>query len=491
MPQGDNEKPQVMALNERLGVTVEQLEDAGVFNTLLGIDTQLFIDPKLINTTNIPEFQDVTDDIHAYVRRLIQINAQAHKAERLFDIAMGMIAIKEPAGLSIGYGNSRDSGTSIPKSVAANSLRSLTEMISVGIDSLEVMELLGLFISRFGADSISDLTAHIIYPRLCAFTERITKELNVNETKKFTHDNTEYELPFNPLTGKQLIFVPTEMLSELPLATSWEDIADAAQQNAEHRAAFNAIVGEDIKAYAKKVKKDPSAATHSASTMRTIIEVYDNAVVEPYDTFKDPAGYARVNNQAAELGKHYDSPLVEILSPEDMVKFVNDEVIAQFERNIVKLGANTLLYQRQGNGVDYTKPVKEDAAQILFHIAADYICRQSNILVNREPQIGNGAVDFNIGQGYSNKVVVEIKKSNNKSLVDGYKNQVMEYIDREDAAAAFYVVLIVSEKNVSNKGSQLNQLQRLHAKRISDGEKVPNLIIINALEQTPPSKIKG
>jgi hypothetical protein len=227
--------------------------------------------------------------------------------------------------------------------------------------------------------------------------------------------------------------------------------------------------------------------------MNTIIKVYDEAEVKPYDKQRDPAGYIRINNHTAILGERYTSPEVQMLSAADMVNFVRDEVIAQFERNITKLGGNTLLYRLMPNShvTDYTKPVREGAAQILFHISADHICRKSNILVNREPQVGNGAVDFSIGQGYSNKAIVEIKKSNNKNLIDGYDKQVAEYVEREAAATAFFVVVVVKEVNVTNDNSQLNRLQTIHAERISNNLPTPHLVIIDALEQTSPSQLRG
>ncbi|MEX0748772.1 MAG: hypothetical protein WD467_03340 [Candidatus Saccharimonadales bacterium] len=481
---------QLITLNEHIGVPVEKLEELGILNAIIGIDTKLFIDPKLINVTDIPELDNVVEDIRAYVRKLISVNNQAAKSERIRQIAIKMIAIEEPKGLSIGYGNSRDSGTSISESVARKSLQSLSEMISIGVEDLEVMEMLGLFISRFGADSISDLISHIIYPRLCAYTQRVSKELGI-KVKVFEINEAKYNLPAHPKKDTPLIFVPLVILSELPLATSWEEIAVAAQLNEKCRQAFNDLVGADIANYAKKIKKNPALVTGSIEAMKTLIAIYDEAVVRPYDRQKDPAGYVRLSKFAAQLNDKLQSPNTVIKNTNEMVEFIDGQVIDQFRRNIEKLGANTLLYHRKGESPDYLKPVREDAAQIIFHTAADHICQNNDILVSREPAVGNGAVDFTIGQGSSNKAVVEIKKSNNKNLIDGYNLQLQEYVEREKAAIAFYVVVLVTQASVDNKDSQLNELKKMYASKLRKKEQCPRLVIINGLEQLSPSKMRS
>lgn len=489
---GDDKKSKkrLITLSEHLGISPEILESKGILNAIIGVDTKLFIDPKLVDATEIPEFEDVVSDIHTYVDDLIRINGLAADSPRLQKMAIDMIAIKEPKGLSIGYGNSRDSGTSISQSVARHSLHSLSEMVAVGMKDMRVMEMLGLFIKRFGADSISDLISHIIYARLCKYTQRLARELGV-ATTTFKIGGIEYRLPMSPIASKQIIFVPLEMLSNLPLATSWEEVAAAAQENERCRKDFNDLVGEDIKKYAAEVKKNPSKVTSSLEAMQTLVKVYSEAVVEPYDRNRDPTGYLRVTQFAAELNETLPIPTTTIKTASEMVTFINEEIIAQFRRNLEQLGVNSLLYHRNGEAVDYSRPVREDAAQILFHTVADHICRKNDILVNREPQVGNGAVDFTIGQGYSNKAVVEIKKSNNKNLLDGYKLQLEEYVVRENAASAMYVVVIVSDSSIQNPDSQLNELQSLYAKNIRDGVKCPQLIVINGRSQIQPSKLRA
>jgi hypothetical protein len=479
-----------ITLSEHLGVTAEKLEKIGVLNTNLGIDMKLFIDPKLIKYSAAPELADAPEKIKKYFDTLLKINTQAVHSARLVDIALRMIAVSEPKGLSIGYGDSRDTGTSIPLSVARSSLRSLNEMLSVGFKDITVMEMLGLFISRFGSDSISDLIAHIIYEDLCEYTQRISNE-NGFATTEFDIAGRKFQMPVHPFKGTQIIFVPLDTLSHLPLATTWEEIAAAAAHNARVRKDFNDLVGKSIKRFAAGVKRNPALIMTSVSKMRTLVQVYSEADPKPYDVAEDPSGYLRLNAFSDEISGTLESVTTQFTDIDSVHRLIVDNIVPQYRRQIEELGANKMLYKRVGTTlqkVDDTAPIHEEGAQVLFHIVADQICQESNVMLSRESKTAPGAVDFSLGTGYADKVVVEIKKSNNKNLLEGYTKQVTAYEKSEAANSAVYVVVIVSQKNVDSPESQLSQLKLLHAKKIEASEHTPELCIIDGRIHDSASK---
>ena len=475
-------------LSAHMGVSHEILEEHGVLDVLLGTDTKLFIDPKLLEHPTAPELAGSDKDIREYFSSLIAVHQRSEKVPRLQQIALGKIAIKEPQGLSIGYGNSRDSGTAIPITVARDSLKSLSEMLLVGVDDEKVMELLGLFVKDFGPDSISDLIAHIIYPRLCLYTQRIAAELKV-PTQRFEINGQPYNLPAHPYKGHQLIFIPNDIVRDLPLATNWEEVIQAAQHNEKVRDAFNGIVGRAVRAFIKGIKKNPSLLTSSRDKMETLLQVYNEAEVEPYDIRKDPQAYDRLVKYAQELEAQVQASATKVESVDELITFVRTEVIEQYRRCIENNAGNTLLYHRKGkNAVDPTRPIKEDAAQTLFYLTADILCRVNNVFLSREPNAGQGAVDFSMGKGYLEKILVEIKKSNNNNLLDGFNKQLTSYIENEKAAHGFYVVVVVKENDNKNINSQLNQLKALYRQKISSKQPTPTLVVIDGLVHPSPSK---
>lgn len=484
----------ILPLDVHLGVTPDQLEKAGVLNVVLGIDTQLFIDPKLLDTADIPEFANARKLVNDYFIRLIKVHAQAGLSKRVQDIAINMIAVKEPKGLAIGYGNSRDSGTAISIPVAHASLRSLTEMIAVGINDIEVMEMLGLFIKDFGCDSISDLIAHIIYEDLCCFTERVCKELKIKTKKYDLPSGLCYDLPPHPFRNHQIIFVPLELVSPLPLATSWQDIKEVAGKNAQARRDLNAIIGTNVATFVTKIKNNPDILIKSADDMRTVLDIYKAAQVRKYSTKEDPSGFVRLADFASQLARSNKEPIDhKVKTIDEMIGFISTAIVGKFKHHIEQLGANSLLYQKKGKlgrTVDTTKPLHEEAAQILFFLVADDACKLDEVIGVRESTTGAGAIDFLFGNIPDNKVLVEIKKSNNSNLLDGYTNQIERYMEAERAVDAFYVVVIVDEKSVSYHDSQLNQLQERHKKRTEDGERTPHLVVIDGRIGKTASKLK-
>jgi hypothetical protein len=206
---------------------------------------------------------------------------------------------------------------------------------------------------------------------------------------------------------------------------------------------------------------------------------------------EDPSGYLRLNAFSDEISGTLESVTTQFTDIDSVHRLIVDNIVPQYRRQIEELGANKMLYKRVGTTlqkVDDTAPIHEEGAQVLFHIVADQICQESNVMLSRESKTAPGAVDFSLGTGYADKVVVEIKKSNNKNLLEGYTKQVTAYEKSEAANSAVYVVVIVSQKNVDSPESQLSQLKLLHAKKIEASEHTPELCIIDGRIHDSASK---
>jgi len=485
-------KRKTITLSEYLGVTAEKLDEYGVLNTNLGVDTKLFIDPKLLKISDIPEFYDAANLIKDYFAKFMQLHAQAGVSERVRQLMLSMIAISEPKGLAIGYGDKRDTGTAISLSVARQSVWSLEEMLRVGVNDTEIMEMLGLFVKNFGADSISDLMAHIVYKQLCLYTQRVAAEIGVEVHKCKINGDTFY-LPKHPFKVGQIIFLPMDILNELPLATEWSEVAQAARRNEEIRQDFNDLVRGDVKEYAEQVKRNPETLLSSADDLRTLLGVYKGSTSAPYDKLADPLGTLRLNAYLDEISGTLRADQGNYVSTNEVYDHIMGSIVPQFQRHIQELGANKLLYKRVGDNlqkVDDTKPVHEEAAQVLFHGIADQVCSQNNIMLSRESKTAPGAVDFSLGTGYNDKVIVEIKKSNNANLLEGYIKQVTRYEESEAADRSVYVVVIVHRPSPKRTTpTQLDELKELYRTKQEAGVKCPTLVIVDGLIYDSASKV--
>lgn len=482
-----------ISLSKYLGVTRRQLEDKNVFDSTLGIDTKLFIDSKLLVDSEIPELSESRNLILTYFDKLLRTHKQSSSIPRLQVIARNMLAIKEPIGLSIGYGQKTDDGIAIPEGVANEMLLSAAEMIKVGVEDVEIMELLGLFVEGFGPDRMSDLTAHIIYNDLCRFTERVSLELGVNKISEFVINGNKYKLPQHPNLKHQIIFLPSSLLRVLPVASSWDEVMSAASFNANVRAEYNEIVLSVLKDTAEKMTKQSAKELRkSKENIEKLLKVYRALVVSPYSLIEDSAGYYNIQ-PFVEENQNEIKPSVQPKTQLELVTSIR-ELLGQFKRQIVDLGGNKLLYRRTDAGESKSwEPHREDVAQTMFYSTADFFCQKANIMLSGESDAGRGPVDFSLGTGYDSKVLVEIKKSNNPSLLDGFKNQITTYEKSENACHSFYLVIIVKQDDpLKKKGkSKLDTLKELYEKRLESNLLTPELYIIDGLRYPCASKLKS
>lgn len=480
-----------ISLSKHLGIDRKNLEDMGVFDTTLGIDTELFVDPKLLVNSKIKEFDKSREKILRYFKQLLRIHKQSSKVPRLRDEARDMLAVPEPEGLSIGYGSKTDNGTSIAKNVANRILLSASEILSVGIEDSEVVELLGLFVDGFGPDSMSDLIIHIIYEDFCAYTARISKELGV-KTNEYKIEGVKYLLPTHPFSGEQIIFVPYSLLRVLPIATSYNEIAEAAEHNEELRKQFDEIVFPAL----QEVMSDMSSKSKDEidsfkKDLSSLLDIYRKIEVDSYNLKKDERGYYGIDPFVEKESKNIHARKKPVDGSE-LIESVK-ELILQFKRSIEDNGGNNLLYRRTDtSALLKDEPHNEDVAQRIFYMIADLFCQQANILLCGESDAGRGPVDFALGTGYTEKVLVEIKKSNNRNIEDGYKEQVEAYQKSENALQSFYVVIIVKEtKKIKDHATQLETITNLYENNRKKGIKTPELIIIDGLIHPSPSKLKS
>lgn len=480
-----------ISLSKCLGVTRKQLEDIGVFDSTLGIDTKLFIDPKLLVVSNIPEFGNAREKLLSYFRTLLRWHRQSIKSPRLKERVISMLAVPEPRGLSIGYGNKTDRGTALPRSLAIAILRSASELLAIGIDEPDIIEVLPLFVEDFGPDRLSDLISSIIYIDICVYTERISRELGA-DTEEFPVGDSVYKLPKHPfLTGSPIIFIPVDFLRPLPVATDWDEIAVAAQQNENLRNEFNAIILPVLQEQLTTVSG--IGAEEKAEFKRGfegLLSVYRAIEVDSYSLLQDQRGYYAI--QPFVDSEAENIPRISQPRTRDSLLDAIRKLLRQYERAIVDNGGNKILYRRTDTGALTDKPHNEDIAQILFYLLADQFCAAVNISLARESDAGRGPVDFWLANSYDTKVLVEIKKSTNTSLLDGFNKQVLAYEKSENAFHSFYVVILVKERSKDRGGKytdQLEQLKRQFEERRKNKQITPELIVIDGIVHPSPSNL--
>lgn len=469
-------------LSSYYGVKEDAFKKAGVFDAVVGIDTNLFLDPFLLKKTRIKEFKKSRNKIEKYYENVIRLLlASRIKGDRAWKEALKKLTFKELQGVSIGYSVHGGDGSAIGSGLAARLVDSASEILKMGIRDPEIFELVGLFEDDFGADRLSDMAIVIIKDDLYEFTERIARSLKIKDLITIPSEGKTFYLPKHPRGNKPIILLPTELLRDLPVALSWEGIGHVVATNQLLRNRLNALIGGSLKKKMKK-KELKDLIFSKKENIESLIETYKTSKATSYDFANDPAGEV----VWYKIGKDFagQTPVQLNLAEKsiDQLKTVVEKIISQFKKNIEVNGLKEHLYVKNGFKV---KRRHERFSQRLFYAIADSYCAANNLDINREPDAGSGPVDFKFSHGYKGRVLVEIKLSSNSALIKGFEKQLPAYQESESSTRSFFVVLRVTKSE-----SQIKHLLKIKDAALKAGQQIPEVVIIDADLKPSASKRK-
>lgn len=475
-------------LNTILNVSAKLLEQKGVFNAFVDIDSKLYIDPSLLEKPKITEFKNSYKRFKTYFGEVLTIidNSQ-NKNDRLWREACKRLQFKEFKYVALGYSVGNKSGNAIGPEIAAKLLDTANEIIKAGIKDPIIFELIGLFEKGVAADRISDMTIHIIKVDLIKYTQRVSDELGIKQ-KEFGNlnisefGNLRIKLPFNPKTGEPIVFTPKELLQDLPIAFCWDDIDRVCNENEEIRNRVNKEIGKNWKdATSSKVGKAElrRVLLSNPEALKDLINQYKKKVKTPYDFVNDPSGqviWAELSEKAAtEFPLNFNTLKLKPVTSNNILQ-VALTICEQYAKLIESNGWFEFLYDNVG------KLRNERFAQKLFYGISDQYCLANDLNLSRESNAGSGALDFKITKGYKAIVTVEIKYSSNTSLMKGYTTQLPIYNKAESANISIYLILRTTKTDNS-----IRQLLKTNKVAKDKGERVPEIIIIDARPQKSAS----
>ena len=116
-----------MLLSESLGVTASQLWKYGVFDSYLGIDSLLHVDPARLRSTRIPELLGGYKRFHEYFESILDMIAAARPGDALERQAIKKLVFPEIREAALGYAEASDKGRGVTPHIAAR-LYSTTAM---------------------------------------------------------------------------------------------------------------------------------------------------------------------------------------------------------------------------------------------------------------------------------------------------------------------------------------------------------------------------
>ena len=107
-----------MLLSESLGVSSAQLWKFGVFDSYLGIDSLLHVDPARLRSTRVPELRRSYRKFQDYFSGILEMIAAAKSGDALERQAIRKLIFPEISEAALGYSQSSNSGRGVNKDVA-------------------------------------------------------------------------------------------------------------------------------------------------------------------------------------------------------------------------------------------------------------------------------------------------------------------------------------------------------------------------------------
>ena len=468
-------------LNTILNITNEELDQAGVFNSFINIDSSLYVDISLLEFTKIPELENSYETFKKYFENIIIIiNKIKLPKDTFWTLAHKKLQFKEFKHVGLGYSKLNKNGNAIGPKLAEELLKIAKEIISEGTTDPIFFELIGLIQKNISLDRLSDMTISIVKQDLLKYTERISKELNI-KTKSF--NGGKYLLPFNPMSNEPIVFVPKKILRDIPIALFWTDIDNVSSQTEALRKETNDIIGQSWKDAIKSNNKNQlkNLILQDPDALKNLIETYKTKPRDSYNFQKDPKGEVIWYDLSEKAVKEFPMDFDESLNPvtDNTIRLVVNKICEQYSKLIENNGWFEFLYN------DLGKLRNERFAQKLFYGIADMYCMANNLNLSRESNAGSGALDFKISKGYSTVVTVELKYSTNSNLYNGYLIQLPTYNKAEGAKYGYYLILKTTDTDTSIK-----KIQKEYDIATAKGEIAPEIIVVDARKNVSASRRK-
>lgn len=460
-------------LSEFLGLK-DELERLGVFDAIITSDSCFFINILRLKQTSVFEFKKSYEKINNYFREMMTLLSHSEERnDRFYREALKRFSFSGIKEINIGFsstGVDGGFGGVLSKQIISDAY----DIVKAGSTDPEIFQLIGLFEERVGPDRLSDMIASLILDDIIEYTKNVNATLDINSE---THPEISFDeqgIAWNPYKKCRLLYLPKDILHEMPVAYCWEDVGYVAAENDAIRNEFNQEISivwknlkkSDQKYQIKQILKDPEKC-------RRIIESYRNATIDSFD-LKDNFDY---NVQCAFLSMKRSGVL-------DCM-WHSDCSVTSYEGTLRALTIfREFVENNKGWELIQEMPSKkrEKYVQRLIQLAGQQYCEDSNLDMSFEPNEGPGPADLKISRG-KDKTVVEIKLSSNKSSFHGYDVQIEDYAKAEKTDQKIFVYVEMDDNNLA-----LRKIYGCQERKRSEGFNPPAVFVIDSKRKTSASK---
>ncbi|MBV7259500.1 hypothetical protein [Erythrobacter crassostreae] len=478
MPKRNLRNP--VLFSSHFGIDPDKLASAGLLDPILNSDTQLFIDPLLVRKSDNKHIRKSgKDELYHSLGKVVRLlTISKDEGDAAWIGAFEALDLRERPETGLGYGSSSRSGSSRPPELRHAILRTIKEIISLGVNDLDMIPFMPAFQDDVGADTLSDLATNAMLPTLSKLTEKFSKKHDL-AARNWGARYGKRKLPANPFDDRYpIISVPRDLLRELPIATDWSDVKRVISTNRELRENINLMFGNIAKV---TVSQRKAALKKAALQSDELLQKLISAVAAAADSYDEKADLDGIFIFRQLLNSNHKAFRNLISAPKgtdksDLMSVVL-AIITVFQDLIEKNDLWKLLWHCD-------RPRKERAAQLVFFGIAKILCAANNIDINPESNSGGGPVDFAFSRGAKEKLVVEIKLSKGQ-VVAGYRRQLERY--KAAAGTNLAVMLII---DVGGIGRKLRDIEHLAEKARESGDRASEIFVVDAKPQRSASKLR-
>ena len=201
----------LIRISDYFNISRDKFDELGILNSLIYYDVPMFVNPRLLNNSNVPELKNGEEKIIKHFETTIKMLLKTNGHDKLWEALKIHFSFKEPSGIGLGTCMNSTDGRGLTGTIAENCLNTLKEIIDLGFEDPEIYKLLFLVQGNIGVDRISDMICRILYEDLLLYTHNMIEKLGI----KNYYEKKGIKRLKRP-NGKDLILIPSSILSDIP-----------------------------------------------------------------------------------------------------------------------------------------------------------------------------------------------------------------------------------------------------------------------------------
>lgn len=281
---------------------------------------------------------------------------------------------------------------------------------------------------------------------------------------------------FNPYKHWDLLYIPTDILHELPIARDWTDLDRVISENEAIKAEINQTIGKEWAKMIASQRKEYllNQVFKVPAKCENVIDSYRNESIEKYNPLKD---FNYFSSWAFKQMK--DSGVLDYIEHSETTDKSSWEVTLK----VLSLFKD-FMENNKGWEILQLVPTNkgEKVAQKLIQGTGMYCCEEHNVDMSFEPNEGPGPVDMKISRG-NDKTIVEVKLSSNNEYLHGFTDQIEDYAKAEKCSQRIYLYI-----KVGNHPKKDKAIQDKYNEEVAKGANPPLLFIVDAIPRKSASK---